>query len=109
MVGLELVVEFKSEHVKIAADNSDWSTQLVGGERDKVKVVVFRLVNLSFVVGGDNSVGGIALFEIGGYIEDAAAFLSDDFIGEAQPNFARTDTVGATLIETLYQVGAVVK
>ena len=81
----------------------------MGGERNKVKVVVLWLVDFSLVVGGNDGVCGVALFEINSDIENTAVFLPDDLVGNSQPNFAGANIVGTVLIEPFNQVGAVVK
>ena len=81
----------------------------MGSERNKVKVVVLWLVDFSLVVGGNDGVCGIALLKINCDIEDTAVFLSDDLVGNSQPNFAGANIVGTVLIEPFNQVGAVVK
>ena len=81
----------------------------MGGERNKVKVVVLWLVDFGLVVGGNDSIRGVALFEIDSDIENTAAFLPDDLVGDSQPNFAGANIVGTVLIEPFNQVGAVVK
>ena len=78
-------------------------------ERDEVKVVVLWLVDFSLVVGGNDSIRGVALFEINSDIENTAVFLPDDLVGNSQPNFAGANIVGTLLIEPFNQVGAVVK
>ena len=78
-------------------------------ERNKVKVVVFWLVDFSLVVGGNDGVCGVALLKINCDIENAASLLPDDLVGNSQPNFAGANIVGTVLIEPFNQVGAVVK
>ena len=78
-------------------------------ERDEVKVVVLWLVDFGLVVGGNDSIRGVALLKINSDIENTAVFLSDDLVGNSQPNFAGANIVGTVLIEPFNQVGAVVK
>ena len=109
MIGFEFTIELERQYIEVAADNGDWPAQLVGGERNKVKVVVLWLVDFGLVVGGNDGVCSIALFKIDGDIENAASFLPDDLVGNSQPNFAGANIVGALLVEPFNQVGAVVK
>ena len=81
----------------------------MGSERNKVKVVVLWLVDFSLVVSSNDSVRGVALFEIDSDIENTAVFLSDDLVGNSQSNFAGANIVGTLLIDPFNKVGAVVK